>query len=126
MSAAQKADPPSPELTAIANTPQAYWLMPESSAATVEKTSVMPPPPGAMPVLVLDGWNPTPRLRQLRCGRVWDRPSDYRGWVDGIAADLGSSRAAVIVEPDALAGPTACSSDQRQERFDLIRYPLSR
>ena len=28
MRAAQSADPPSPELTAIANTPQAYWIVP--------------------------------------------------------------------------------------------------
>src|SRR4029450_12577945 len=34
MRAAQKADPPSPELTALANTPQAYWLAPGTSAAT--------------------------------------------------------------------------------------------
>ena len=37
MRAAQHADPPSPELTAIANTPQAYWIVPGSSAATVAK-----------------------------------------------------------------------------------------
>src|SRR6185312_1788376 len=35
MRAAQSADPPSPELTAIANTPQAYWIVPGSSAATI-------------------------------------------------------------------------------------------
>src|SRR6267154_4967102 len=37
MRAAQSADPPSPELTAIANTPQAYWIVPGSSAGTVGK-----------------------------------------------------------------------------------------
>jgi cellulase/cellobiase CelA1 len=37
MRAAQHDDPPSPELTAIANTPQAYWIVPGSSAATVAK-----------------------------------------------------------------------------------------
>jgi endoglucanase len=35
MRAAQHADPPSPELTAIANTPQAYWIVPGASAGTV-------------------------------------------------------------------------------------------
>ena len=35
MVAAGKADPPSPELTAIANTPQAYWIVPGSSADRV-------------------------------------------------------------------------------------------
>jgi endoglucanase len=37
MRAAQSANPPSPELTAIANMPQAYWLVPGGSAATVAK-----------------------------------------------------------------------------------------
>src|ERR1700682_445948 len=33
--AAQSANPPSPELTTVANTPQAYWIVPGSSAASV-------------------------------------------------------------------------------------------
>src|SRR6516164_11503179 len=37
MRAAQHADPPSAELAAIANTPQAYWIVPGSSAGTVAK-----------------------------------------------------------------------------------------
>ena len=52
------------------------------------------------------------------------RPAEYRGWIDGIAADLGSSPAAIIVEPDALAMADCLSGDQRQERYDLIRYAV--
>jgi endoglucanase len=49
---------------------------------------------------------------------------DYRGWIDLIASAIGSSRAAVIVEPDALAMADCLSADQRQERYDLIRYAV--
>src|SRR5215208_5702741 len=40
MRAAQKADPPSRELTAIANTPQAYWIVPGSWQPRSRSTSV--------------------------------------------------------------------------------------
>ena len=49
MRAAQNANPPSPELTAIANTPQAYWIVPGSSAATVAKYTGDAQAAGALP-----------------------------------------------------------------------------
>jgi endoglucanase len=122
MRAAQKADPPSPELTAIANTPQAYWIVPGSSAATVAKYVGDAQAAGAMPVLALYG------IPHRDCGSFaaggFATAADYRGWIDGIAADLSSAQAAVIVEPDALAMADCLSADQRQERFDLIRYAV--
>jgi endoglucanase len=49
---------------------------------------------------------------------------DYRGWIDGIASDVGASRTAIILEPDALAMADCLSADQREERYDLIRYAV--
>jgi endoglucanase len=49
---------------------------------------------------------------------------DYRGWIDGIASGVGASRVAIVVEPDALAMADCLSGDQRQERFDLVRYAV--
>jgi len=120
MRAAQGADPPSPELTAIANTPQAYWIVPGSSRPRSRSTPV------------------TRRLpAPCRCGTLWNphataatsRPvvRDGRGLprVDRrCRSQPGSSPAAVIVEPDALAMADCLSGDQRQERFDLIRYAV--
>jgi endoglucanase len=37
---------------------------------------------------------------------------------------VGASRAAIIVEPDALAMADCLSAGQRQERYDLIRYAV--
>jgi endoglucanase len=122
MRAAQKADPPSPELTAIANTPQAYWLVPGSSAATVAKYVGDAQAAGAMPVFALYG------IPHRDCGSFaaggFATAADYKGWIDGIAADIGASPAAIVVEPDALAMADCLSADQRQERYDLIRYAV--
>ncbi|MBY0443353.1 MAG: glycoside hydrolase family 6 protein [Mycobacteriaceae bacterium] len=122
MRAAQHADPPSPQLTSIANTPQAYWIVPGSSAATVARYTHDAQAAGALPVLTLYG------IPHRDCGSFaaggFATADQYRAWIDGIAADIGSSRVAVILEPDALAMADCLSADQRQERFDLIRYAV--
>lgn len=122
MRAAQHADPPSAELTAIANTPQAYWVVPGSSASTVAKYTGDAQAAGAIPVLALYG------IPHRDCGSFaaggFSTADAYRAWVDSIANDVGASRAAVIVEPDALAMADCLSADQRQERYDLVRYAV--
>ncbi|WP_082459707.1 MULTISPECIES: glycoside hydrolase family 6 protein [unclassified Mycobacterium] len=122
MRAAQSADPPSPELTAIANTPQAYWIVPGSSAGTVGKYVGDANAAGAIPVLALYG------IPHRDCGSFaaggMGSGADYRGWIDGIASGVGASRVAIVVEPDALAMADCLSADQRQERYDLIRYAV--
>lgn len=122
MRAAQHADPPSPQLTSIANTPQAYWIVPGSSAATVTRYTRDAQAAGALPVLTLYG------IPHRDCGSFaaggFATADEYRSWIDGIASDVGSSRVAIILEPDALAMADCLSTDQRQERFDLIRYAV--
>ena len=122
MRAAQSADPPSPELTAIANTPQAYWIVTRSSAGTVGKYTGDAAAAGAIPVLTLYGI-PHRDCGSFAAGGVGSA-DDYRAWIDGIAAGVGASRVAIIVEPDALAMADCLSGDQRQERYDLIRYAV--
>lgn len=122
MRAAQSADPPSAELTAIANTPQAYWIVPGGSAATVGKYTGDAAAAGAIPVLAVYG------IPHRDCGSFaaggLATADDYRSWIDGIAAGVGASRVAIIVEPDALAMADCLSGDQRQERFGLVRYAV--
>ncbi|HVQ53223.1 MAG TPA: glycoside hydrolase family 6 protein, partial [Mycobacterium sp.] len=114
MRAAASADPPSPELTAIANTPQAYWVVPGGSAATIPKYIGDAQAAGAMPVLALYG------IPHRDCGSFaaggLASGAEYRQWIDGIAAGVGGSPAAIIVEPDALAMADCLSGDARQER----------
>ena len=126
MTAAKNANPPSPELTTIANTPQAYWLdhaFPTSTvASTVSRYAGAAQAAGAMPILALYA------IPYRDCGSFaaggFATAAGYRGWIDAIAAGLGDLPAAIILEPDALAMADCLSPDQRQERFDLISYAV--
>ncbi len=126
MVAAQKADPPIPELTTIANTPQAYWIVPsftpDTVAGVVGKYVGAAEAAGAMPILSLYA------IPHRDCGSFaaggFGTGDEYRRWVDGIAAGVGPSRVAIILEPDALAMADCLSPGQRQERFDLIGYAV--
>jgi endoglucanase len=101
MRAAQSANPPSPELTAIANTPQAYWMDQASTPAVDAKYIAAAQAAGTMPILALYG------IPHRDCGSFaaggFGSAAAYRGWIDGVAADVGSGPAAIILEPDARA-----------------------
>ncbi|KZS68654.1 1,4-beta-glucanase [Mycobacterium kansasii] len=126
MAAARNANPPSPQLTAIANTPQAYWLdqaFPAGSVgARVAGYTGAAQAAGSMPIFALYG------IPHRDCGSYasggFASGADYRQWIDSISSGLGGSPAAIIVEPDALDMADCLSADQRQERFDLIRYAV--
>ena len=122
MRAAQSADPPSPQLTAIANTPTAYWMDQLSTPAVDAKYIGAAQAAGAMPILALYG------IPHRDCGSFaaggFGSADAYRGWIDGVASAVGSGPAAIILEPDALAMADCLSGDQRQERFDLMRYAV--
>lgn len=113
---------PSPELTAIANTPTAYWMDNVSSPAVDAKYIAAAQAAGTTPILALYG------IPHRDCGSFaaggFGSAGAYRAWIDGVAAAVGSGPAAIIVEPDALAMADCLSADQRQERFDLIRYAV--
>lgn len=122
MAAADGADPRSPELDAIANTPTAYWMDQLSTPAVDAKYIAAAQGAGAMPVLALYG------IPHRDCGSFaaggFASADAYRGWIDGVASAVGPGRAAIILEPDALAMADCLSADQRQERFDLISYAV--
>lgn len=122
MVAAAHADPPNPELTAIANTPQAFWVDQAVPSATVARYIGAAQAAGSMPVLALYA------IPHRDCGSFaaggFATAADYRQWIDGVTASLGSSPAAIILEPDALDMADCLSPDQRQERFGLLRYAV--
>jgi endoglucanase len=122
MAAAHNANPPSPELNAIANTPQAHWVDPGVSSAAVAGYVGAAQAAGSTPVLALYA------IPHRDCGSFaaggFATGADYRQWIDGVAAALGASPAAVILEPDALDMADCLSPDQRQERFGLLRYAV--
>ena len=120
--AADGANPPSPDLDAIANTPTAYWMDQASTPTVDAKYIAAAQAAGAMPVLALYG------IPHRDCGSFaaggFGSADAYRGWIDGVASAVGSGPAAIILEPDALAMADCLSGDQRQERFDLMRYAV--
>lgn len=120
--AADGVNPPSPELNAIADTPTAYWMDQASTPAVDAKYIADAQAAGAMPILALYG------IPHRDCGSFaaggFGSADAYRGWIDGVASAIGAGRAAVILEPDALAMADCLSADQRQERFDLMRYAV--
>ncbi|MDP7731268.1 MULTISPECIES: glycoside hydrolase family 6 protein [Mycobacterium] len=123
---AHNANPGSAQLTAIANTPQAYWLdqaFPAGSVGgRVASYAGAAQAAGSMPIFALYG------IPHRDCGSYasggFASGADYRAWIDSISSGLGGSPAAIIVEPDALDMADCLSADQRQERFDLIRYAV--
>lgn len=74
---------------------------------------------GALPVFVV--YN----IPQRDCGGYsaggLGSPDAYRSWIRSVADAIGSRRAVVIVEPDALAGMDCLSSWDRDIRLQLLR-----
>jgi endoglucanase len=77
---------------------------------------------GALPVFV--AYN----IPQRDCGGLSGNNStsaaSYRSWIAALADGIGARRAAVILEPDALAGMDCLSSGDRQQRLELLRYAV--
>jgi endoglucanase len=119
---ASRANPDSPELAYIANTPQAYWIDNLVPAAAVTKYLTGAWGAGAMPMLAIYS------LPHRDCGSFasggFGSGDAYRQWIDGVSAQLGAGPVTIILEPDALDMADCLSGDQRQERFDLIRYAV--
>ena len=115
---------PTPELTALANTPTAYWLDEAfgSPAGTVSRYAGAAQAAGATPVFALYA------IPHRDCGSYaaggFATAAGYRQWIDGVAAGLGTMPAAIIVEPDAIAMADCLSPDQQQERYGLLRYAV--
>ncbi|SFE78592.1 endoglucanase [Flavimobilis marinus] len=65
------------------------------------------------------------------CGSHSASPQDldaagYRAWIDAFVAGLGTHRAVVVLEPDALAQLDCLAPDRRAERITLLRYGIER
>jgi|GEM_PF-340775 len=50
----------------------------------------------------------------------------YRQWIDLFAAGIGSRKAAIILEPDALTLTNCLSSSELQARYDMLKYAVAK
>jgi endoglucanase len=78
---------------------------------------------GAVPVLVT--YDIPLRDCSSYSGGGATSPDAYRSWIRSFAAGIGSRRAAVILEPDALAGLDCLSAADQETRLALLRDAVS-
>ena len=120
--AAGQANPPSPELRLIADTPQVWWLgddvRTEILAAEVRAYLDAAEFVGEIPVLA------TYALPHRDCGSFsrggFATPQEYRDWIGQLAAGIGMARVAIVLEPDGLTGADCLPDAERLERFGLL------
>jgi len=94
------------------------WVPTSQVRAQVSSVVTAAATASSVPVLVLYA------LPQRTCSDPSsgvDGPSAYASWVRQVAAGIGTRRAAVVVEPDALALLDCLSSTKRRQRVDMIR-----
>jgi endoglucanase len=108
------------QMDRIAQQPDAVWFgdwHADIRAAVADMTRTITAA-GALPVYV--AYNiPVRDCSSYSAGGATSAAA-YRTWIREFAAGLGSTRAVVVLEPDALAGLGCLSTTLREERYDLI------
>jgi endoglucanase len=105
----------------IAARPQADWFgdwTPDPQTSVDERVTRIAQA-GALPVLV--AYDIPYRDCFGHSGGGAPSASAYLEWVRGFARGIGSRRAAVILEPDAVAAADCLWPEARRERFELLR-----
>ncbi|HEX6459627.1 MAG TPA: glycoside hydrolase family 6 protein [Thermoleophilaceae bacterium] len=113
------------EMDKIAGQPQADWFGDWSgdiTSAVGSRVSTIAAA-GALPVLV--AYN----IPERDCGSFSSGGAGsadaYRTWIRGFAAGIGTHRAVVVLEPDALAGMDCLSAADQDTRVALLRDAVS-
>ena len=103
----------------LATHPQASWFGGWSGDIQTAVAQRVTAAGGAVPVLV--AYN----IPQRDCGGASSggvgSADAYKTWIRGFAAGIGSRRAVVVLEPDALALVDCLSATDRETRFALLR-----
>lgn len=109
-----------PYMTRIGRTPQAVWFngWQSDTRAAASAYTTAAAQAGQWPVLV--AYNiPQRDCGSYSAGGVGSADA-YRAWIRDLAAGIGSRRAVVILEPDALAGMSCLSATDRARRLQLL------
>jgi endoglucanase len=103
-------------ITVMETIPQAVWLTsgtPSQVSATVTSTLKEATVERAVPVLVL--YNIPGRDCGSYSAGGAENTADYEAWIDAIAAAIGSQKAVILLEPDAVADlPSDCGYNPTQ------------
>jgi endoglucanase len=112
------------QIDKIAQQPVTRWFGPWNTdvRADVDAAATASIGAGAVPVFV--AFN----MPQVGCGGPsgtnTTTADGYRAWISQLALGLGSRRAAVILEPDALGGMDCLTAAQQQQRLELFRHAV--
>lgn len=112
------------QMDKIASQGQARWIgnWNTNVQADVNDAVTVMSAAGALPVLVV--YN----IPQRDCGGLSGgnatSPDQYRSWIAGVANGIGSRRALVVLEPDALANMDCLSSADQSLRLELMRMAV--
>lgn len=114
------------EIDKIAGQPQADWFGDWNSVSSVQQTVAdrrrVIRQAGDMPLFVV--YDIPLRDCGGYSGGGAPSPASYRTWVRNFTAGVGSGAAAVVLEPDALAGMDCLTSTQQSTRLALLRYAV--
>lgn len=120
--AAAASAPPSNELSAIAQVPQARWIGSDIAsrdvAVYVNSFVTAAQSVDQMPLLTVYA------IPGRDCGGYaaggFATGEEYRQWIDQVANGIGDAPVGIVLEPDALSGADCLSAPQRQERAGLL------
>jgi endoglucanase len=109
------------QMDKIAAQPQGVWLggWEQDITAAVRTRVDAAQAAGAVPVLV--AYNIPQRDCGLYSAGGAGSAEAYRAWIRGFAAGIGNRAAAVVLEPDALAGIDCLGDADRRRRLELLR-----
>jgi len=111
------------QMRKVSGQPWAIWLNAGWTMSGLSARIAQIRAAGALPVFVV--YN----IPWRDCGRYSSggaaSPDAYRAWVAQVAARLAGGRAAVVIEPDALAEITCLSADRQAAYYDMLRYDVA-
>ena len=114
------------ELDKIAHAPQADWFGDWNSTdqvtSTVAHRGRTIHDAGALPVFVV--YDIPERDCNGYSGGGAPSPAAYRTWIRDFTAGVGTGRAAIVLEPDALAMMDCLSAADQATRLSLLRYAV--
>jgi endoglucanase len=112
-------------LARIAIRPTASWLTNSTSPATVQRVVASASAAARVPVFVIY-YVPNRDCGSYSAGGA-SSASQYLSWVNSVVANLGNSRAIVVVEPDAvaMAASHSCAAAVADSRFALLSQAVT-
>lgn len=106
----------------IASKPMARWFGNWSGSVGTAVATFVDAARAADKLPILVAYNIPGRDCGSHSGGGAGSPEAYRTWISSFASGIGSRRAVVVIEPDALAQLDCMPADQRTIRIGLLQY----